>query len=118
MANSETVGSRIRECRRKAKLTQEKLAEKVNISPTYLSEIETDHKQAGRDVICAIAQELDVSLDYLLFTGKESKEDLRLEEWRILFQDCSGYEQKVLYELVRSAKSILRENDCFMGVKK
>ena len=117
MANSETTGEKIRAGRKRAKLTQEKLAEKVNISPTYLSEIENDRKQAGRDVLCAIAEVLDVSVDYLLYARKDHNGDIRMVEWKMLFEDCSGYEQNVLFELVRSAKKILRENSRLLREK-
>ena len=73
MAKLVTVGSKIRACRKAAKMTQEKLAERVKISPTYLSEIETDRKQAGREVLCRIAKVLDVEkkcvLNHFLVAG-------------------------------------------------
>ena len=117
MADSKTTGEKIRASRKQAKLTQEKLAEKVNISPTYLSEIENDRKKAGRDVLCSIAEVLDVSVDYLLYARKRHNGDIRMVEWKILIEDCSGYEQNVLFELVRSAKKILRENSKLFGSK-
>ncbi len=117
MADSETVGSKIRACRKAAKMTQEKLAERVKISPTYLSEIETNRKQAGREVLCKIAEELEVSVDYLLYARKEHNGDIKMVEWKILFEDCSGYEQNVLFELVRSAKNILRDNSRLLDRK-
>ncbi len=117
MADSMTTGEKIRASRKQAKLTQEKLAEKVNISPTYLSEIENDRKQAGRDVLCSIAEVLDVSVDYLLYARKDHNGDIRMVEWKILFEDCSSYEQNVLFELVSSAKKILRENSRLLREK-
>ncbi len=117
MANLVTVGSKIRACRKAAKMTQEKLAERVKISPTYLSEIETDRKQAGREVLCKIAEELEVSVDYLLYARKEHNGDIKMVEWKILFEDCSEYEQNVLFELVRSAKNILRDNSRLLDRK-
>lgn len=117
MTDKDSVGSRIRECRKKTGLTQEQLAEKVNISPTYLSEIETDRKQAGRKVLCTIAEVLDVSLDYLMYARKEHNGDIRAAEWRLLLDDCTGYERGVLYDLAKSAKSILRENSRLLKKK-
>lgn len=89
----------------------------MGISPTYMSEIENGRKQAGRDVLCAIAEVLDVSVDYLLYARKEHNGDIKMIEWKILFEDCSGYEQNVLFELVRSAKNILRDNSRLLGGK-
>ncbi len=82
----------------------------VESLPTYIAELENDHKQAGRDVLCSIAEVLDLSIDYLLYARKDHSGDIRMVEWKILFEDCSGYEQNVLFELVSSAKKILREN--------
>ena len=110
MANSETIGGRIKKCRKEAKLTQESLAELFDISPTYLSEIETNRKQAGLQVLCRIAEELGVSLDYLVFSQGEHTEEIKPVEWKILLEDCSKYERCVLYELVCCAKDILRAN--------
>ena len=117
MVDSKTIGKKIRECRKKAKMTQEQLAEEAGISPTYMSEIENGRKKAGRDVLCKIAEVLEVSVDYLLYARKEHNGDIKMVEWKILFEDCSGYEQNVLFDLVSSAKKILRENSRLIGRK-
>ena len=62
----EFLGKRIREARKRLSLTQEKLAEKVNISNVYLGEIERGNKMPSIPVFIAIAEALDVSCDYLL----------------------------------------------------
>lgn len=62
----EFLGKRIKEARKLAKLTQEKLAEKINISTVYLGEIERGNKMPSIPVFIAIAEALDVSCDYLL----------------------------------------------------
>ncbi len=110
MAIPETVGKRIKECRKGARLTQEKLAEMVNISPTYLSEIETGHKKAGREVMCNIAKALEVSLDYLMFAQEEHTKDFNPLEWKVLLEGCSRYEKNVLFDIARSTKEVLRKN--------
>lgn len=110
MADPETIGGKIKRCRKEAKLTQERLAELVNISPTYLSEIETNRKQPGRRVLCAIAEALDVSVDYLLYYHDQHDGNIKMNEWKILLEDCSTYEKNVLFELAGSTKGILRKN--------
>ena len=62
----EFLGKRIKEARKLAKMTQEKLAEKINISTVYLGEIERGNKMPSIPVFIAIAEALDVSCDYLL----------------------------------------------------
>lgn len=62
----EFLGKRIKEARKLAKLTQENLAEKVNISTVYLGEIERGNKMPSIPVFIAIAEALGVSCDFLL----------------------------------------------------
>jgi transcriptional regulator with XRE-family HTH domain len=62
----EFLGKRIKEARKRSKLTQENLAEKVNISTVYLGEIERGNKMPSIPVFIAIAEALGVSCDFLL----------------------------------------------------
>lgn len=60
------VGNRIRAARRAKKLTQEQLAELVNLSPSHVGVIERGVKAPNLDTFVAIANALDVSADELL----------------------------------------------------
>ena len=65
------VGMRIREMRKRKHYTREVLAGRAGISSKFLYEIETGRKSFSADVLCRIAQELDVSCDYIMFGDKE-----------------------------------------------
>lgn len=60
------LGQRIRFLRIKANLTQEELAEKADISPVYLGEVERGQKVMGIDKFINIVKALGVSADYVL----------------------------------------------------
>lgn len=60
------VGSRIQEYRIAAGMTQEKLAEIVDISSTYLSAIERNTKYPKLDTFVRIANAIGASTDELL----------------------------------------------------
>lgn len=60
------LGNRIRIAREKMGITQEDLAERVDISPSHISVIERGVKASRVDTLVRIANELDVSADYLL----------------------------------------------------
>lgn len=60
------VGQRIKEVREAKGLTQEDLADIVDLSPTHVSVIERGLKVAKLDTFVAIANALDVSADVLL----------------------------------------------------
>lgn len=66
------VGVRIRELRKSKKLSREALAEKIDISPKFLYEIETGKKGFSAETLCKISKELSVSCDYIML-GEEAK---------------------------------------------
>lgn len=61
------IGKRIKIKRKEQKLTQEKLSEIIDVSPSYVSEIERGSSIASLATITKIAETLDLSLDYLIF---------------------------------------------------
>ena len=78
--NREDYGSRIRSLRKKRGLTQEQLAEKMNVSTPYIAKIETGKQTV--ELAVEFAAVFHVSLDYLL-VGKgdfaeEQKRGLRM----------------------------------------
>lgn len=60
------IGSRIRQYRKRANLTQEKLSEKIGITPKHLSKLEAGRHNPHFDTIILLAQELDVPIDAFL----------------------------------------------------
>ncbi len=60
------IGNRIKAARERAHLTQEQLAEIVDLSPTHLSVIERGAKTPKLDTFVRIANALGVSADALL----------------------------------------------------
>ena len=64
------IGCRLRAARRAGGLTQEQLAEKVELSPLFLSYVECGQKGMSLQTMEKICRALDVSADYLLL-GRE-----------------------------------------------
>ena len=60
------MGDRIREARKKLDLTQEQLAEKLDVTFTYISSIERGLKLPSMPLFIKLVEVLDVSADYLL----------------------------------------------------
>ena len=61
------IGKRIKIKRKVLKITQEKLSEMIDVSPTYISGIERGCSICSLATITKIAQTLNMSLDYLIF---------------------------------------------------
>ena len=60
------IGDRIKAARKKLNLTQEALAEKVDVTLYYMGEIERGVKTPSLDLFIRLIEVLDVSADYLL----------------------------------------------------
>src|SRR6188508_2005932 len=68
------MGERLREARQARKLSLRTLAERLGVSPSLISQIETGRANPSVSTLYAIAAELDVSLDELLFNDRRPLE--------------------------------------------
>ncbi|PLR79295.1 transcriptional regulator [Bacillus sp. V3-13] len=66
-----SIGHRIREYRKKRKLTQKELAIKVNVSSQVVSNWERGYTSPGTEDITRLTKVLEVTADYLL--GRENQ---------------------------------------------
>jgi len=65
-----SLGQRIRKRRQSLKITQQRLAQALGVTPQHISLIEKEKTAPSLTVIPKLADELGVSTDYLL-SGKE-----------------------------------------------
>jgi transcriptional regulator with XRE-family HTH domain len=70
-----TVGENIKLYRKKAKLTQSELAQRANMSRSYLADVERDRYNPSVDTLKAIASALDVPVSVLLGEDDDKKSD-------------------------------------------
>ena len=61
-----TMGDRLKDARKRLNMTQENLAEKVDVTTFYIGEIERGVKTPSLDLFIKLIEVLDVSADYLL----------------------------------------------------
>lgn len=64
--NYAELGIKIKEGRQNRGLTQDSLAELVGCNTSHISNIENNHTKVSLNVLLAIANALDTSIDYLL----------------------------------------------------
>ena len=62
----EATGKRIRTLRKEAGVTQERLAEKINISRVHLAHIELGEKAPSVDLLIVMSEYFGVTIDYLV----------------------------------------------------
>lgn len=97
------IGQRIRKIRKAHGLSQEELAEKINISTTHMSHIETGNTKLSLPVFVDIAAALDVRADDLLSTHAATT-SATLEEISAIMEHCTAQEAKVISDIVKAAK--------------
>lgn len=100
---TKNIGMRIRQCRIERSLTQEQLAEKINIAPNYLSQIENGKRGVNLDNIVNIANELGVTFDYLmsdLNSDAIDEYDNEKKQWLALLDGRSPRERRLLLNIV------------------
>lgn len=108
--NYKLIGQRIKQLRRINGVTQEALAEKVDLSRVYIAYIEIGKRKPSLESIVKISQALDTNIDTILTgnivpTDKDYQLDLSL-----LLVDCSDYEKRVVVDTVKSLKISLINN--------
>lgn len=110
MVNYTALGERIRRARMERGYTQEYLASRANISLPHASNIETAKTKVSLGTLLAIANALDVTVDYLLLEEYPGTQPVILYEIMNTLRDCTPQEQAVMLNLIKSVKASLREH--------
>ena len=98
--NQKAIGRRIKSARERKHLTQEQLAEAVDLSPMHISVIERGVKPPKLETLVNIANVLDVSADNLLQDVVHNQEKVvSSEAFRLMSQLSKADQRKVLSAL-------------------
>lgn len=108
--NFKIIGLRVRESRLQKRMSQAVLAERIDMSVTYISHIETAKKQASLESLVRIANVLGVTVNHLL-SGNQVNDTVEYRTELVqLLEDCTSYEKRIIYEIAFAAKLSLRNN--------
>ncbi len=103
------IGQRIRKFRRAYGFSQEELGEKVGISTTHMSHIETGNTKLSLSVLISIAETLEVSADDLLFEKSGESHSKEISEINAMLENCSTKELKFIADLIRTARISIKK---------
>lgn len=104
MLDYAVIGKRIRAIRKSRNLSQEQLAEKIWISTTHMSHIETGSTKLSLSVLVDIAEALQVGTDEILSTQPYIEKGHTSNEIHALIQSCTTAQSRVLLDLLKAAK--------------
>ena len=91
------LGVRIKEVRLNRGLTQDNLAEMVGCNTSHISNIENSYTKLSLNVLLAIANSLDTSVDYLLCNQvNDTSSALNKEILRVLQTCDDGKKERIL----------------------
>lgn len=103
------IGQRIRKMRKAHDLSQEELAEKIGISTTHMSHIETGNTKLSLPVLVSISQALGVQTDDLLFESANTSKNNALNEIVELLDTCTPQQVRVIQDIIRATKTALQK---------
>ena len=76
--NRTEIGERIKERRLELHLTREQFSELINVTPKFLSDIETGEKGFSIETLERLVKNLGLSADYILFGEKENNSTINV----------------------------------------
>lgn len=95
------LGKRIREERLRLNLTQEHLAEDINISTAYLGQIERGERHITLDKLIPLAERLGVSVDFLLSDYIHPNDDVSLALIRQFLDGRTDTEKELAVNMIK-----------------
>ncbi len=101
------IGQRIRKYRKACNLSQEQLAEKIGISTTHMSHIETGNTKLSLPVFVDIANTLSVQTDALLYDIPQINKTAIKQEITEILNSCSQRDMYVLNDVIKTVKTSL-----------
>ncbi|MFQ9985881.1 MAG: helix-turn-helix domain-containing protein [Lachnospiraceae bacterium] len=108
--NYYTIGQRIRELRKNNALSQEALAEKVGISTTHMSHIETGNTKLSLTVLVNLSLALGVSTDDLLFAQSSDNRNALMGKAVNILEGCNPQELAIIIDILKATKISLSKN--------
>ena len=106
--NYNKIGDKIRERRMFLKMTQEKLANDIDVSASFISDIENGRRKMSLETMIKISIVLKTSLDYFILDNIHSvkiKNEIKIEQLKNVLQPIDEKEQSTFLDFtINSAR--------------
>ena len=94
------IGSRIKEKRKIKKYTQEVLAEHMNVTVGYISQIERGITRVNLDTLAQISNILECDIASLITSSNITNSDYLTTDITVLLRQLDSSERNILYQLL------------------
>lgn len=103
------IGQRIKQARLAKNLTQEDLAEKIDISVAFLSRVERGNSHINLKRLNQICSLLDVTEGHILNGASSTSSNYLEREFADLIKQCSPEKQKLIYNVAKTIAEVDEE---------
>lgn len=103
------IGDRIRQARMAINMSQQTLAEKLDITPSYVSNMELGKNNFTVDKLIKLTEVLSVSADWLLRSNTPESKVFIDQDITEILKDCSAAERTALLKILISSKATIRD---------
>ncbi len=100
MNSLQLFGRRLKELRKRRKLTQEQLAELVDLDPKQICRIENGSCFTTFDTLEKIAKVFDLKIHDLFYSEYKKPKDALIKEMNEIFLDASDEDIELIYKIV------------------
>lgn len=104
------LGERIKLWRQYRNFTQEKLAEKVELTPGFISLMETGKKRASLETLIRLCKELEITLNDLLVGNQITQPSDYSIEFAELISNLNESERNLIFEIINAICKALKRN--------
>lgn len=101
------IGQRVKEKRKQKGFTQENLAEKLNVTVGYISQIERGVTKINLETLSAISVFCECDVSYFLTGTTAAQTSFMQEEIAKVISDLDSSERKLLYTIAKA----IRDNE-------
>lgn len=95
------MGERLKKARLSKKLTQEDLAEEMDVSVAFLSRIERGKSPINLKRLNQLCSLLDISEGYILSGISNNSDSYLAEDFKSILDNCSPSKQKLIYDIAK-----------------
>lgn len=101
------IGNRIKQARKNRNMTQEKLAERLDVSIGYVSQLERGITKISLDLLAAVSNILDCDISYFVGGANYLSERYLEEELVREFPKLSARDKKLVLQMI----DLLKKNE-------
>lgn len=95
------IGQRIKKARKQKRFTQERLAESLEVSTVYISQVENGKTKISLEMLVRIATQLDTEPGYFLNGVSYHAPDYLKSDVALLLQDCPPERRQLIIDVVK-----------------